>query len=75
MDINLGVYHCQRKEAILTATREHQALKESEGIPAAMSEWTGGEPSLDSSARIRGPGDRVKPNTLLHVLERRPTST
>lgn len=38
MDIDLGVYHCQREEAILTAAQEAKTVKDSEGIPATMSE-------------------------------------
>lgn len=38
MDIDVGVYHCQREEAILTAAQEAETVKDSEGIPATMSE-------------------------------------
>lgn len=38
MDIDVGVYHCQREEAILTAAQEAKTVKDSEGIPATMSE-------------------------------------
>jgi len=44
MDLYLGVYHCQREEAILTAMQEDKIVKGSEGIPVKMRR-TGVEPS------------------------------
>lgn len=38
MDIDLGVNHCQREEAILTTTQEDETVSDSEGIPATRSE-------------------------------------
>lgn len=73
MDIDLGVYHCQRQEVILTAT-EDKTVKDSEGIPATMSGRARGR-RKKHSAGIRRPGDRVQPNTFLHVRARPPTST
>lgn len=37
MDIDLGVNHCQREEAILTTTQEDETVSDSEGIPATGS--------------------------------------
>lgn len=39
MDIDLGVNHCKREEAILTTTQVDKTVRDSEGIPATMSEW------------------------------------
>jgi hypothetical protein len=33
MDLDLGVYHCQREEAILTAMQKDKIVKGREGIP------------------------------------------
>lgn len=38
MDIDLGVHHCQREEAILTTMQEDKTVSDSEGIPATMRE-------------------------------------
>lgn len=54
MDIGLGVYHCQREEAVLTAMQEDKTVKDNEGIPATASERAQGR----RKTAIQGLGDR-----------------
>lgn len=77
MDLDLGVYHCQREEAVLTPVQEGKTVKNSMFIPAMLRK-TGVEPLSGRSlrTRMRRPGDRVKPNLTLHLrasLARPPT--
>lgn len=75
MDLNLGVHHCQREEAILTTIQVDKTVEGSEGILATVSRRTGLEPLSDRNTRIRRPGDRVKPNLTLKKRARPPTWT